>query len=510
VIKTLPRGSIHLGCTSPPYWGQRLYGWGGKSTCKHKWDRADPIMTCEKCGMKAPILGLEDTPEAHIEKLVEIFREFKRVLRDDGVLVVNYGDKYNGSHGTGGNPGEKQYTNIGSRREPLQVNNLQQGDLIGLPWLLAFALQKDGWILRSDTIWAKAISFGAHECPHCGKALYQSLGGGEDLFGDCIEPEIINHKKSGSTMPESINGWRWERHKVKVKKGDVSRWGQIPKGMNTNHNIKWRDCPGCPQCSPNDGLVLRKGSWRPTSAHEHLLIFTKQMNYFCDMEAVREAHLEPERSGKKEKMWSPNIPTNEQMVQGGFGRGKYDMRIYNPSGRNLRNVWCINPQAYKGVHYATFAEKLIEPVIKVATSEKGCCPKCGSQWARVVDRGELKPDNPSYKPRGRKKPDAMIKLAMTPAGETQGHPNFHYEQITLDWRATCNCGLEPVPSVVCDMFAGSGTTLAVAARLNRNYTGVEINPEYIENQAVYRVAEGETGLTPQEQRKGQKGLFECL
>jgi len=98
LLKALPDRSVHCCVTSPPYWGQRLYGWGGNGSCDkmkrpHDFDGADPIQTCSLCGMKAPLLGLEKTPEEHIEKLVAGFREVHRVLRDDGVLSINYGDK---------------------------------------------------------------------------------------------------------------------------------------------------------------------------------------------------------------------------------------------------------------------------------------------------------------------------------------------------------------------------------------------------------------------------------
>jgi len=78
---------------------------------------------------------------------------------------------------------------------------------------------------------------------------------------------------------------------------------------------------------------------------------------------------------------------------------------------------------------------------------------------------------------------------------------------TLGWRPTCKCGIkETVPAIVYDPFMGSGTVAAVAARLGRNYLGSELNEDYVKNQAEYRVAEGETGITKQEQRAGQMAL----
>lgn len=115
---------------------------------------------CKKCGAKRIDyqLGLEKTPEEYVSKLVTIMREVKRVLKDDGTLWLNLGDSY-----TGGNPGHnpgspKQQTNRGSNGEQRATKmppGLKPKDLIGIPWMVAFALRADGWFLRSDIIWAK-------------------------------------------------------------------------------------------------------------------------------------------------------------------------------------------------------------------------------------------------------------------------------------------------------------------------------------------------------------------
>ena len=99
-------------------------------------------------------LGLEPTPELYVAHMVEVFREVRRVLRDDGTLWLNLGDSYNGS-GPSGGPG-KQYTNRGSQDTTAKnVRGLKPKDLVGIPWRVAFALQADGWYLRCDIIWSK-------------------------------------------------------------------------------------------------------------------------------------------------------------------------------------------------------------------------------------------------------------------------------------------------------------------------------------------------------------------
>lgn len=131
-LARMTSASVQCCVTSPPYWGLRDYGVAGQ-------------------------LGLEKTPEEYVAKMVAVFREVRRVLRDDGVLFLNLGDSYAAS-GMGGNPEESEYrkqaTNAGSlihgRKAPA---GLKPKDLCGIPWRVAFALQADGWYLRQDIIW---------------------------------------------------------------------------------------------------------------------------------------------------------------------------------------------------------------------------------------------------------------------------------------------------------------------------------------------------------------------
>ncbi|MFA5137433.1 MAG: site-specific DNA-methyltransferase [Patescibacteria group bacterium] len=128
-LRSLPDACVQCVVTSPPYWGLRDYGVEGQ-------------------------IGLEPTPEEHVEKMVEVFREVKRVLRDDGTLWLNYGDCYAAS-------GRKDENGCSNRSEFPEMPGrspsgpLKPKDLVGMPWRIAFALQADGWYLRSDIIWSK-------------------------------------------------------------------------------------------------------------------------------------------------------------------------------------------------------------------------------------------------------------------------------------------------------------------------------------------------------------------
>ena len=131
ILPTLPAGSVRCCVTSPPYWGLRDYG-------------------------HADQLGLESTPEAYVANLVAVFREVRRVLADDGTLWLNLGDSYSTDTKWGGSSGSLNgHQGGGARRERNLDSGLKPKDLVGIPWRVAFALQADGWYLRSDVIWAK-------------------------------------------------------------------------------------------------------------------------------------------------------------------------------------------------------------------------------------------------------------------------------------------------------------------------------------------------------------------
>ena len=133
VLKTLPDSSVNCCVTSPPYYALRDYGVDGQ-------------------------IGREETPALYVERLTSIFREVRRVLTPDGTLWLNIADTYAGK-GNQGDSLDPKYPN-GRTGQAVALNGKVEGckakDMIGIPWLLAFALRADGWYLRSDIIWMKA------------------------------------------------------------------------------------------------------------------------------------------------------------------------------------------------------------------------------------------------------------------------------------------------------------------------------------------------------------------
>lgn len=505
-LRSLPDEAVHMVCTSPPYWGLRDYGlppqvWEplDPRDCPHEWgdeilqvkeewahgpnqvgDNPNPrsegkhikkessSQFCQKCNAWRGSLGLEPTPELYIQHIVQVFREIWRVLRSDGVIFLNLGDSYWGGKGQSGQKPpdyhhERQMTGkslsgghaiVGGPGITVPKDGkhptLKPKDLCGIPWRVALALQSDGWWLRSDIIWAKP-----------------------------------------NPMPESVNSWRWEKHRVKVGRGEATEYK--PAGWDTKegshdkidgnyqdrqHEAKYEDCPGCPKCTPNDGFILRKGAWRPTSAHEYVFMLTKSDTYFCDADAVREPH---SPDGKKDTQFKGSTK-----YANGFGPGASMSPLrgherWPKGGRNLRSVWTIATQPFKDAHFATFPEKLVEPCIKAGTSEKGCCPECGAPWVRVVEKGEVLSRGGSNK--GKLKDANNYGEDIGNRARRTNKALEAHESKTIGWRSTCVClgpplGKWPIPCTVLDPFGGSGRTAIVAKKLGRKAIIIELKPEY--------------------------------
>ena len=416
--------SVHCCVTSPPYFGLRVY-----ADNDHRG------------------IGLEASVEAWVANLVDVFREVKRVLRDDGVCWVNLGDTYDSGTNKGHSGSPKTDVGGWSGDNILAGNRVTVGagvgNRLGIPERVVMALQADGWIWRDTVIWAKK-----------------------------------------SAMPESLAGWRWEKCRVKVANGQVVRRGDPTlTGITNNHHddkglAEWADCPGCPKCEANDGLVLRKGSWRTTSSHEYIFMLTKQMGYFADGEAVKTA---------AQYGYSPGS-TFEAKRGASYKDSRENQKgatVPGTGGKaNRRSVWNdISPEPYGGAHFATFPSDLPRICIQASTSEKGVCSECGSQWARVVERT-------AFQDNGRSEDASYTHMG----GQYKRQLGGNYQKAlddnptqTLGWRATCNCNAKVIPATVLDPFAGTFTTGYAAQKLGRRAVGTDISESYLK-QAVKRLS----------------------
>ena len=369
------------------------------------------------------MIGLEPTFDEHLSNLVDVFREVRRVLRDDGTLWLNYGDAY----ATGGGrilPSELGEQWRGKRQHPgrrTTPGGLKPKDLLMMPSRVAMALQAPHLRCRGclhvahESRWGRWPN-GRRICPGCEK----SRGTDVETPGWWLRSEIIWAKNN--PMPESATD-------------------------------------------------------RPTNAHEKMFLLSKSARYFYDAEAVRVVNANPAPGAPATNYVSTTDGRRRVDPDRDSGLGKWRERNdgvpRNEYGANLRNVWTIATHSFKEAHFATFPPKLVEPCIKAGTSQRGVCGECGAPWKRMVRREKVPVQN------GR---NTRIYEREPEDGEGRDvrslRQEFSYATETTGWEPTCEHNTATVPATVLDPFAGSGTVGQVALSLGRKFIGVEISAEY--------------------------------
>jgi DNA modification methylase len=339
-LRSLPDGCANCCVTSPPYFGLRDYG-----IPPTHW----PAVEYSPMAGLAPVLvpamdaclGLEPTPDAFVGHIVAVFREVRRAMRKDGTLWLNFGDCYAGSWGAQSRgdfyPGtldsvNQNYsisarqikaaphtTNTGSlKRTP----GLKPKDLVGMPWRVAFALQADGWWLRSDVVWAKP-----------------------------------------NPMPESVTDRPTKAHEYVFLLSKSERYfydAEAAKEPATGNAHERGDGvnPKAKSFGPNSG-VMKKHCGNPPQDRRPL---DKQSGHGRRHEGFNER-------------WK--CKQNESFSAAVCGL---------VSSRNARSVWTIATAPFPEAHFATFPEELAKRCIRAGTSERGCCPECGAPLVRMVER----------------------------------------------------------------------------------------------------------------------------
>lgn len=412
VLPTLPAESVHLCVTSPPYYGLRAYS-------------DDPRE-----------IGREPTPDAYIANLVAVFREVRRVLRPDGVLILNLGDSFAGGGGYApdapSNAARREQGNhqdgaFGFRtraqdRQPAGKPStrtpagLKPKDKLLIPHRVALALQADGWYVRQDMPWLKrnAMPESVTDRPSVAHEYVFILAKSERYWWDA---EAVRVAQSPATLERFAPGQ--SPRKLKGPKFDT-------------------DAIGADQCrvdsSGSEGILPAGRNMRTTD-----LWFA---SLDAEIAATRARLAELERVRER----------------GGL--------LTDDDGEPL--ALPVNPRPFSGAHFAVFPPTLVEPFIKAACPRQ-CCPACGAGWVRVVERTKAEVQRqPGASEYSRRDPRFARGGAFVGASAE-----------TLGFRPACACpAQEPVPGVALDPFAGSGTVGQVAIAHGRRAILIELNAGY--------------------------------
>lgn len=248
ILPTLESGTVNCCVTSPPYFGLRDYGMEGQ-------------------------IGLEKKPDEYVAKLVHVFREVRRVLRDDGTLWLNLGDSYCAG-ATGSNcqaastlgGGKANQVEASKRPDKSKIPGLKQKDLIGIPWMVAFALRADGWYLRSDIIWAKpnAMPESVRDRPTRSHEYIFLLSKSAKYYydADAIAERGVSYdpRMIDNFVPKSVNGKHVDDKQNSTNRRDKQR------GHSRTHagfNDRWDRMEKSEQCA---GMRNKRDVWTVSPA----------------------------------------------------------------------------------------------------------------------------------------------------------------------------------------------------------------------------------------------------
>jgi DNA modification methylase len=414
-----PDSFIQCVVTSPPYWGLRDYGVEGQ-------------------------LGLEKTPEEYVAKMVEVFREVRRVLRDDGTLWLNLGDSYNttpagntkpraeGGNGAGkfdvhGGAGQDHYFANRNQKGGRKCGSLKPKDLCGIPWRVALALQADGWYLRQDIIWSKPNPMPESCRDRCTKSH-------EYIFLLTKKPRYFYDAQAiaePSTDKESLAGRKFRGRKAIHEAG----------------------------CIPND-----RGYHDFTSIELGKCYPTKNKRSVWKIEE------------NKTDVWEVTTKSFPDAHFATFPPKLIEPCILAGTSKKGRCPECGGPW-----------ERVVE-------KSGGTTGKSWHDHGKDMQAGQSQGSHPGgigAKEAGDGNPYRVETLGWRPTCDCGCEKNYVCEK----WE----------PCIVFDPFAGSGTTCVVAAQNGRDYVGIELNPQYVA-MACKRLEAVETGVSVKEADMGQMAM----
>ena len=457
--------SVHCCVTSPPYFGLRDYGVAGQ-------------------------IGLEPTPDAFVAEMVAVFREVRRVLRNDGTLWLNLGDSYNNFRVSKG-PGQAVHGRDKLNGKPAPDSGrrgwhgLKEKDLIGIPWRVAFALQADGWCLRQDIIWSKPNPMPESVTDRCTKAheyifllsksaryFYDAEAIAEkpitpiDGRGSTEERKTLGHpSRYGDTESKSYRGKDWSMPSISAPgsgRNKRSVWTVTTQGFSEAHFATFppaliEPCinAGCPEFTCGScGTALDSSYGKAESNTNGTSV--------QDMQVVR-------RKGGA----GPSQP-RAQFLQQGLrlevdGETSEHVEGFHHNVEGLQDAYDAKASERDAVRLCDGASPEHRSGHRSATTANGSGSPQGreSTEQRSVQSGSADKSQSRQTPKAQDGNDYLSSLRGA---------DHH-----LALCPSCGASLDKVgikPGLVLDCFGGAGTTGLVADRLQRSSILIELNPEY--------------------------------
>lgn len=474
VLRSLPADSIDCCVTSPPYWGLRDYGtaeWeGGDSDCDHLQktggtgsstlgaasgghDMSEAARersttrsfvpyahVCGKCGARRvdKQIGLEESPEQYIERMVAVFAEVHRVLKPEGTCWLNLGDSYATQPGKGSNVPQTKHPNSdypeSAAHRSRSFDGLKPKDMVGIPWMVAFALRDFGWWLRMDVIWEKPNAM----------------------------PESVDDRPTKSheyvfQLTKSAR-YYWNKEAVLEPYESTASAGNKKRKYGSDIGV-----PG-----GHEGDLGRGIPWK--------------MNQDPPQQETL-GDLPPEAPRGPDGRRKTHVKASDGSIQ------HRDGDRWPNEGRNIRSVWSIVTQPYAGAHFAVFPEELARRCISASCPEF-VCGTCGQARRPIV---EVESSWEERKEAGATRGN-LADEGKVGAGTQRG---VHGDGVSHDLQPKrrqvvgyTDCGhADYQPGVVLDPFLGSGTTAFVARKLGRRAIGIELNQQYVDDHVSVRLAQ---------------------
>ena len=447
------------------------------------------VLQCGKCGARRADsqVGLEPSPEEYVDRLVLIFREVRRVLRDDGVLWLNLGDSYNAYNGNAGQGGPVGLTQSAERpRLPsgygLTAKGLKPKDLMGIPWMVAFALRADGWYLRSDVIWAKPN-------PMPESVLDRPTNAHEHVF---LLTKSARYFYDAEAIREPAKDWSRGGPGTGIQETFHYGAGNGGNAGLSDLAARYKSQGGgfsrkYAEAQPNHGAMRlerpdvvgrnKRNVWEIATqpyAEAHFATFPTKLVEPCLL-----AGSSPKACGQCGAPWRRVIVSTGAVNE----RKREDIGTVRLSSEGWRrDTNSGDADGARGLSGATYQPQRAATGAWEPTCD--CCPKtcsaCAAPWQRTVERGELAGEariQPGPRP-------AADERGVSASGLARTNGRTWRESDTVVWNATCDCDAPPTEAddsgrcIVLDPFAGSGTVGVVARWYGRDFVGLELNGDY--------------------------------